>query len=332
MNELLAEDRAVLASLQAWCRQDLDILVTGGTGFVGNWLVRALALSGRARRLTLISREPSGTASLLKSINDEVKVEVFAPSVLSEIQRPSFDEVWHMSAATGTIGSVSWREMYAADVEMMTKLLSLAERQLKPPRFVYTSSGAVYGRGRTEIMREDSPATLVLGTNANLYDVSKQMSETLLTSAGREAGIDFRIARLFAFVGPYLPLDKHFAIGNFINHASRGKTIELKTEGRDLRSWMYPTDLLAWLFRLADQSEVNVLNVGSSEILSIRECAELVGRIARVPVKVPTAPFHSQSPTIYAPDVSEARSRLGLQTEVDLASAIKRTLRWLASL
>jgi len=330
MQDLLEEDRAALSSFRAKCRQDLDILVTGGSGFIGKWLVQALQLSGRARRLTLVSRDPAATASLFQSLTGTFEIDVVTPSAISEIKRYSYDEVWHLSAGTGIAGSVSWRDMYAADVEMMTMLLSLVERQTTPPRFIYTSSGAVYGRGRTEISREDSPTSVSLDETSSLYDVSKQMSEILLMSASRELGLDVRIARLFAFVGPYLPLDKHFAIGNFLNDASKGNAIQLKSDGQDLRSWMYPTDLLEWLFIFADQAEVKVVNVGSSEVMSIRQCAELIGEIAGVPVNVPMSASDIRTRTVYAPDISEARTRLGLQIQVGLASAIKRTLRWLS--
>lgn len=329
MISLPNEDLDHLASLRKESVHDLNILVTGASGFIGKWVVSALRWSGRASRLTLVSRNPRGVKSIYSLDDDDSSIRVVHPGELSRMRNTSFDEVWHLAASTGAAGTSSWWDTFSADVDILTRLLQMAERQKSGFRIVYTSSGAVYGRNRLTPSVEDDTASFKLGSAGILYDTSKRMSETLLLAAADEVGIEVRIARLFAFVGPHLPLDQHFAIGNFLLDASRGMPIRLLSDGLAVRSWMYPTDLMTWLFRFADQGTFRIMNVGSDKAMSIRHCAELVGHIAGVEVHVPVGTSELRPREVYVPDVTRAVEDLGLRIQIDLVTAIRRTLEWL---
>ena len=86
-----------------------------------------------------------------------------------------------------------------------------------------------------------------------------------------------KIARCFAFVGPYMEMDKHFAIGNFIRDASAGKDIYIKGDGKALRTYLYVGELSVWLLEiLINSSNNSIYNVGGSEIISISNLAEKI--------------------------------------------------------
>ena len=139
------------------------------------------------------------------------------------------------------------------------------------------------------------------------------------------------IARCFAFVGPHLPLDKHFAIGNFIGTAIDRQPIHIKGDGTPRRSWLYMSDLAVWLWTmLARGKPGRAYNVGSDAGYSIAEAAQLTaatlapGLAIQIDgTSVPGAPLNS-----YVPDIERARIELGLNVTVPLEDALRRTAAW----
>jgi nucleoside-diphosphate-sugar epimerase len=138
-----------------------------------------------------------------------------------------------------------------------------------------------------------------------------------------------RIARLFAFLGPGLPLDAHYAAGNFVRDALGGGPIRVLGDGSPYRSYLYPTDMAAWLLAVfARGGDSRAYNVGSDEAISIAELAAQVARLAGPGVEVARArqPKPDAIPERYVPDTSRITEELQVRRRVSLANAIERTL------
>lgn len=145
------------------------------------------------------------------------------------------------------------------------------------------------------------------------------------------------IARCFAFVGPHLPLDAHFAIGNFLGAAISGTRIHIKGDGTPRRSWLYMSDLAAWLWTLLANGVPDcAYNVGSDEGFTIAEAAHLTAKTLRpdaaggssLRIQIDGVPSASAPLNSYVPDVDRVRAELGLQVTVPLAEALRRTAAW----
>jgi UDP-glucuronate decarboxylase len=196
-----------------------------------------------------------------------------------------------------------------------------------------TSSGGVYGA---------QPATLdripesYLGMPDplfadNAYSVSKRLAEHLCALYGQKYGLVTVVARCFAFVGPDLPLDVHFAIGNFIRDALDRPEITVNGNGTPLRSYLYQDDLADWLLTLLEKGRpAQAYNVGSDEAISIAELAHLV-RDLIAPGKMVCLKGNASADTTvrnrYVPDIDKARREFGLQVATPLADAIRLTAR-----
>jgi dTDP-glucose 4,6-dehydratase len=153
----------------------------------------------------------------------------------------------------------------------------------------------------------------------------------LCAIAAQSGGVRPKIARGFAFVGPLLPLDAHFAAGNFLRDASRGQEIVVQGDGTPYRSYMHAADLVVWLFTvLVLGHPMRPYNVGSDEPVSIAGLAEIAAQLPanRLPVRVRAAPSGKPAER-YVPSVGRARRELGLEVRIGLDDAFRRTYLWL---
>jgi dTDP-glucose 4,6-dehydratase len=199
-------------------------------------------------------------------------------------------------------------------------------------RILFTSSGAVYGR----LPQVDGPVTEDYRGGPNpldpksAYHEGKRVAELLLSLAHQEALVDPLIARLFAFVGPLLPLNEHFAIGNFLRDALKQQPIHLTGDGSPIRSYQYPTDMAVWLWAIAARGEaLRAYNVGSANGLSLRQVATSVSQNSGGSPVIVAREFDPRTPVdYYVPDVDRITAELGLENLVDLDEAIRRTLKW----
>jgi dTDP-glucose 4,6-dehydratase len=240
---------------------------------------------------------------------------------------PADDHTHVIHAATDSSGAQSGQsaESLAASIIAGTERVLAFAQQTGAKRMLYVSTGAVYGRS-TSVLQ--TPETYPLPElPAGSYEAAKLAAERLCLASP----VETVIARCFAFVGPRLPLDQHFAMGNFLAAALAGRPIEVMGDGSPRRSWMYMSDLAVWLWTLlAEGHPGGAYNVGSDEGHSLAEAAKLVAATLapQSPVTVLGAPVAGAVVNNYVPSVERARTELGLQISVPLAEALRRTAAW----
>lgn len=312
------------------------VFLTGGTGFFGHWLVESFLHANRAldlkASLTVLSRAPETFLCNAPHLDGREALQLLAGDVRSfDFPEGEFALVIH--AATAASQKLNDpRQMLSTIVDGTARMIAFAQSH-GTRRFLLTSSGAVYGRQPITLshVAEDysgAPDPLDAGT---VYGQGKRMAEHLCALAARVAPVQYKIARCFAFVGPHLPLDAHFAVGNFLGDALAGRSIRIQSDGRPLRSYLYAADLAIWLWAILMEGQpLHAYNVGSEEALSIRALAETVQHTLGRPVSVEVmqqADSHAPVPR-YVPYTGRARTELGLEAWIDLPEALGRTARW----
>jgi nucleoside-diphosphate-sugar epimerase len=314
------------------------LLLTGGTGFVGTWLLEALV--GAAPRLgvdvgvAVLTRDPDAFAARSPHLATARGVELVRADVLAPFPAlGAIDGVVHAATpASAAINEADPRLMVDTIVDGMRHALAAAAAAGSAP-LLFTSSGAVYGRQPPTITHVDE--TYLGGPDPldprAAYHEGKRLAELLGAIATATGEVPVTVGRLFAFVGPHLPIDAHFAVGNFLRDALAGAPIVVGGDGTPLRSYLYPTDMVVWLLALLVRGTPGrAVNVGSEDAVSIREVAEAVAaaRSPRPAVEVRGVAAPGVPPERYVPSTVRARVELGLSPRVPLDDAIRRTLAW----
>jgi dTDP-glucose 4,6-dehydratase len=164
-----------------------------------------------------------------------------------------------------------------------------------------------------------------------VYAEGKRTSELLCALYRKTGALDCKIARCWAFCGPHLPLDQHFAIGNFIGDVLAGRPIQIRGDGTARRSYLYAADLAVWLWTILFRAPALVpFNVGSAHDVSILELAQTVAATLNPPTEIRVARqvVAGSAPLRYVPCVDRAREVLGLRQTIGLEECIRRTARW----
>ena len=311
------------------------IFITGGTGFFGCWLLESFIAANNAfnlgARAVVLTRSARRFRERAPHLAGDAAIELLEGDVRNFALIHAATESVRTSPANPLATDPS-TELLSTILEGTRRCLEFAESH-GTTKFLLTSSGAIYGRQPSDMTHipEDYRGAPDLLHSSSVYGEGKRIAEMLCSLSAARTQMECKIARCFAFVGPHLPLNAHFAIGNFIRDAMRGGPIVIQGDGTPRRSYMYAADLTLWLWTIlfrADSSRA--FNVGSERDLSIREVAEAVAntlgpgieiRIERTPG--PGAPVHR-----YVPSVQAAKQYLNLTDGISLVDAIRRTAAW----
>jgi dTDP-glucose 4,6-dehydratase len=295
-----------------------SLFVTGGTGFFGRWIVESFDAANRqfqlGARCTVLSRHPQQPRDGISFHVGDVRAFDFPAG--------DFSHIIHL--ATPTSGAVDPFEIQEICVNGTRRVLDLAKLR-GVEKFLLASSGAVYGRQPPDL--EKTPEDYLGGPDPldprSAYAEGKRMAEWMCAASG----LPVKIARGFAFLGPYLPIDAHFAAGNFVRDALAGRPLVVAGDGTPVRSYLYAADLAIWLWTMLLRGESGrAYNVGSEREINIADLARLVA--GPLPVEVRGTPVVGRKPERYVPSTARARTELHLEERIDLSESIRRTMAW----
>ena len=321
--------------------RDQRLFITGGTGFFGCWLLESFVWANTTLKLNanavVLTRSAAQFAKKCPHLMLEPSL-VFQEGDVRDFEFPQgvFSHVIHAATeASVSLNNNNPELMFDTIVQGTKQTLEFA-RQSGARGFLLTSSGAVYGKQPTHLSHVPEDY-LYHSTHPedikSAYADGKRESEKICAQYAEQFNLEVKIARCFAFVGPHLPLDTHFAIGNFIRDALKGDSIIVKSDGAPFRSYLYTADLAIWLWTILFRGKtMRAYNVGSDELITIKDLAYMVANMCEPKIAVQIEQSSAlQLPERYVPDISRARDELNLTPYIDLRQAIKLTKEWYSS-
>jgi len=297
------------------------IFITGGTGFFGKSILSDWRNAPRPdTELVILSRAPDTFLADNPFFQGLREVSFISGDVRNFTFPPGdFSAVIH--AATPATQLIADKEMASIIIAGSKRVLEFCKAR-SIPKLLYVSSGAVYGEMPVGVERMSES---MLCQPQTVYGKSKLYAENLCL----DSGITCAIARCFAFVGEYLPLNLHFAVGNFILDCLLHRPIRIKGDGSASRSYLYAGDLVCQLWALLNCSKSHmIVNIGSDQAISIRELAELVRDCAdsKNEIIVSNLPGITRTSNCYIPDISLARSLLKTGEPSSLEAALRQVI------
>jgi nucleoside-diphosphate-sugar epimerase len=314
------------------------LFITGGTGFFGRWVLESLVYANARLNqktwCTVLTRDARAFQAAMPALAAEQAITLHEGD-LARYRFPDgeFSHILHMGTTTSeaTFNNESPLAKFENIVAGTERTLQFAVT-CGAGKFLLTSSGAIYGQQPPDVayIPEDQRCAPPPEHTVSAIGHSKRAAEFLTAAYGEQHGFDVTIARCFSFVGKHLPLNVHYAIGNFIRDALAGGPINVRGDGTPQRSYLYAADLVVWLMTiLCKGAPGRVYNVGSEEDVSIGELAQRVARLApeAVEVRFGKQASAAQVTDRYVPSTQRAERELGLKPLVCLDEGIARTIR-----
>ena len=334
LDHILTHTESLWEDLRGKC-----LFITGGTGFFGCWLLESFAwandnLDFNASALVL-TRNYDAFQKNAPHLAANPAIQFHIGDVRNfNFPGGEFSYIIHAASilASAKFNNADRLLMFDTIVEGTRHTLDFAA-QCHAKKFLLTSSGAVYGKqpfGMPHVSEDYCGAPDPADPHSAIGE-SKRAAEFLCSYYSRRYGIETKIARCFSFVGPYLPLDIQYAIGNFIHDGLRKKPIIIKGDGSPYRSYLYAADLVIWLWTILFHGKIcRPYNVGSEEEIDIHTLAKIVAQMVRpaLEVRVMQKRVPNRPVERYVPSTYRARNELGVKQAISLRDSIKRTMEW----
>ena len=335
-----------------WTRTKIDfeklsgktILLTGSTGAFGIWILYMLSYAKQrgisTKKLFVLSRDPNSFARAHRTLCADLGITWIEGDIRSfQFIQEKIDFCIHgaTTSAKETFFGASNYQKYLTVTQGTQRILDLASNS-SIDSLLYLSSGAIFG-GNLEAhysnIDEASVPKIDHLNESYTLGHAKRSAETLCFLA-RELNPNriINVARLFSFVGPHLPLDVHYAIGNFLGAAILGGPIKLKSDGTAIRSFMYMADAVVWIFKslLLNINCSHPLHIGSENAISIKDTAYLIASLTGCEVSLGsnTATTNSPAPNFYVPSTARTRDLLAVTEWTSISESIEKTIQWLS--
>lgn len=312
------------------------ILIAGATGLVGGSLVDALMSNPkRDYEVYALGRNESRAKKRFEAILHEDGFHFVRQDVLKPLQGDTpYDYIVHAASGASPVDFAERPvEVVKANIEGVVNLMDYG-REHGMRRFLYVSTGEVYGEGDGRVFEENYSGYVDCTSPRSCYPSSKRAAETLCASYLAEYGCDVVIARPCHVFGPHFTETDNRAYAQFIRNVLRGQDIVMKSTGTQFRSWCYVVDCVSALLHILLKGETgeayNVANPESS--ISIRELAETIAKIGEKSVRfdVPSSEEKKGYNVVQKAVFSTQKiEQLGWRPEYKIESALRRTIETL---
>jgi len=303
----------------------VKVLVTGGAGFIGSTLVRALL--DRGDTVTVLDSFEQSYDPAIKLANLEgLEINLIHGDVRDraavEEALDGVDAVVHLAALAGVRESLENPGNYAS-VNVggtVTLLEALSERDATP--MVYASSSSVYGERHTGPFKESDS----IGFPASPYAASKRAAELMCHSAHLSWGQPLTVLRFFTVYGPRQR--PTMAISKFIRMALADEIIPLFGAGQSRRDYTYVDDAVGALLAALEQpSSFAVYNVGGGSPVALGDLVEAVGQATGKEIEIEHLPEQPGDVSLTWADPSAIQTGLGWSADVSLVEGLRRTVK-----
>ncbi len=314
-------------------------LFTGCTGFFGIWLLKTFIeadkkLKLNCRLFVLTRNKKIKKTSFYKKLNTN-KINFIYKDIRNfrNTNLKKIDYIVHgaTTSALETYNKQNYKLKYSIIVNGTKNIINLA-RRLKCKNFFYMSSGAVYGYNLKKNKFNESQKIKIDKKNSKDNDITilgkaKFQAEKMIINEFKFSNTNYIIARFFSFIGPFMPLQVHYAAGNFLKSIIMNKNMHLLSNGKSLRTYMYIKDCIIWIIFsmfLNNSRNSGIYNIGGSKSISILKLAQKILAFNNNKSKI-ILDKKNKNFNFYVPSVSKFKKNFNPPKLLNLDNALKKT-------
>jgi len=308
----------------------LRVLITGGAGFLGSHLCDRFLAEGH----TVIAMDNliTGSTANIEHLAGHPNFLFIKHDVTNYIYvEGPLDAVLHFASPASPIDYLEL-PIQTLKVGALGTHKALGLAKAKRARFLLASTSEAYGDPLVHPQREDYWGNVNPIGPRGVYDEAKRFAEAMTMAYHRYHGVETRIVRIFNTYGPRMRLGDGRVVPNFIAQALTGQPLTVYGDGSQTRSFCYVSDLVEGIYRLLHSDEVEPVNLGNPNEMTILEFArkivEISGSASEITFVQPEDERTQDDPKRRRPDISKAKRILGWEPKVPLEEGLKKTIAY----
>lgn len=307
----------------------MKILITGGTGFIGNHLCRKLLKEGN--NVICLDNNFTGSMDNIKDMMDNKNFEFIRHDITLPIYL-EVDQIYHL-ACPASPKAYQYNSIKTIKTNILGTMNALGIAKRTKARILLTSTSEVYGDPKISPQVEEYWGNVNPIGIRSCYDEGKRVAETLMVEYNKVHNVSIRIARIFNTYGPNMDKDDGRVVSNFLNQVIDKKDITIYGQGEQTRSFCYIDDMVNGLIKLMNNEETNgPINLGNPYEITIKELAEKIIELTKSKSKIIYKELPKDDPMKRKPDITKANKYLSWKPEYSLEEGLLKTYNYFSKI
>ena len=304
----------------------MNIVITGGSGFVGSYLCEKLINDGH--KIIVIDNLLTGSTENINDLLDNENFSFIEQDVQDHIEiEDKVDYVLHFASAASPKAYTEHpvNTLKAGSVGTINTL-GLAKKH--SAEYLLASTSEVYGDPLISPQNEEYWGNVNPNGERSMYDEAKRFAEAAVATYSRSYGLKTKIVRIFNTYGPRMQLNDGRVETNFIVQALRNENITIYGDGTQTRSFSYVEDTVAGIISLMNSTEYDVFNIGNPNEMTVGKLAEKIIELTDSTSEIKYLELPNDDPKQRKPDITNAKTKLNWEPKVNLDEGLAKTITW----
>ena len=307
----------------------LNILITGGAGFIGSHLVEKFLSMGE--KVIVVDNLLTGAIDNLSLFNDNPNFIFMNHDVQHHLDiEMELDYVLHLASAASP-KAYTEHPINTLKAGSSGTINTLGLAKAKKAKYLLTSTSEIYGNPKVSPQSETYWGNVNPNGPRSMYDEAKRFSEAAVSSYNRIYNLNTRIVRLFNTYGPKMKIDDGRVVTNFIFQALNGEDITIYGKGDQTRSFCYVEDTLSGIIKAMDSESSEVFNIGNPNEITVKKLAEIIIKLTNSNSSLKFLELPEDDPMQRKPDISKAEEFLNWSPKIPLEEGLLKTIDWVKS-
>ena len=304
----------------------MNIVITGGSGFVGSYLCEKLINDGHD--IIVVDNLLTGSTENINHLMHNENFSFIEHDVQNHIEiEDKVDYVLHFASAASPKAYTEHpvNTLKAGSVGTINTL-GLAKKH--DAEYLLASTSEVYGDPLVSPQTEEYWGNVNPNGERSMYDEAKRFAEAAVATYSRSYDLKTKIVRIFNTYGPRMQLNDGRVVTNFIVQALKNENITIYGDGSQTRSFSYVEDTVAGIISLMNSSEYDVFNIGNPSEMTVGQLAEKIIELTDSTSEIKYLELPNDDPKQRKPDITKAKTKLNWEPKVNLEDGLTKTIKW----
>jgi dTDP-glucose 4,6-dehydratase len=306
----------------------MNILLTGGSGFIGSHLSNELLKDGKIK-LIIVDNLLTGNLENIQNLLDSKNVTFIEHDVQDHIDiDEKLDYVLHLASAASPVAYTE-NPINTLKAGSLGTINTLGLARKHNAEYFLASTSEVYGDPLISPQNEEYWGNVNPNGERSMYDEAKRFAEAATATYARSYNLKTKIIRIFNTYGPNMQLNDGRVVTNLIVQALNNEDLTIYGDGTQTRSFSYVSDTVAGIIAMMNSRHYEVFNIGNPYEMTVEELAETILELTDSKSKIIYKPLPNDDPKQRRPDITKAKDKLNWEPKVDLKTGLTFTIDWI---